>query len=262
MSTRTTPWEPGTPAWADLATADVAASAAFYRAVFAWELADLGPEFGHYTICTRRGLAAAGLGPIMGSGGPSVWTTYLATDDVDKTADAVTAHGGAVVVAPLDVGDQGRMAVAVDPTGAIFGLWQAGAMIGSQIVNEPGGITWNDHNSADPDTARAFYAAVFGYTYTPLEGLDYTTIDGAGPGNTIGGIGAFVPDTPEGTPAHWMVYFAVEDPDAACATATARGGTVLTAPWDTPFGRMATLSGPEGAVFMLGSGSTPDEPLD
>lgn len=257
MSTRTTPWEPGTPAWADLATADVTASTGFYAALFGWQVVDLGPEYGHYALATLGGLAAAGLGPIMGEGQPGAWTTFLAVTDADRTAEAVGTHGGAVVSAPMDVGDRGRTAVAVDPTGAAFGVWQAGTMIGAQIVNEPGGVVWNDHNSADPGTARAFYAAVFDYTYTPVPGQDYTTIDGAGPGDTIGGIGAFSPGTPQGTPAHWMVYFGVADVDAACATATGHGGTVVIPAWDTPFGRMATLSGPEGAVFTIGSGSTP-----
>lgn len=254
MSTRTTPWEPGTPTWADLGSSDVAASTDFYSAVFGWEIVDMGPEFGHYGICRRNGLDAAGLGPIMGEGQPSAWTTYLAVEDVEKTAEAIAANGGTVVSAPMDVGDQGRMAIAVDPTGAVFGIWQALSMIGSQIVNEPGGVAWNDHNSADPATARAFYAAVFGYTYQAMPGdEDYSTIDGAGPGDTIGGIGAFKPGTPPEMPPHWMVYFAVDDTDAACATATQHGGSVLAPPWDTPFGRMAVLAGPEGAVFMVSS---------
>jgi predicted enzyme related to lactoylglutathione lyase len=252
MSTRTVPWSPGTPNWADLATSDLAASTAFYGAVLGWEVADLGADFGHYGIASRKGLATAGIGPAMSPDQPNVWTTYLSVEDADKTAETITTNGGTVLLAPMDVGDQGRMAVAVDPTGAVFGIWQAGAMIGTQLVNEAGGVCWNDHTSADPEAARRFYTAVFGYAYTALEGAhDYSTIDGAGPGNTVGGIGAFPPGAPEGTPAHWTVYFAVDDADAAAATAAEHGGSVVVPAVDTPFGRQALLRGPEGAVFTV-----------
>jgi hypothetical protein len=152
----------------------------------------------------------------------------------------------------MAVADQGRMAIAVDPTGATFGIWQAGRMIGAQIVNEPGGMTWNDHHSADPNAARAFYAEVFGYGYTPMEGgFDYATIDGDGPGGAIGGLGEPDPELPAGTPAHWMVYFSVADADVAVSTATSLDGRVLAGPMDTPFGRMVTLQDPQGAFVKL-----------
>jgi predicted enzyme related to lactoylglutathione lyase len=259
MSTRSTAWPHGTPMWVDLTTPDLAGSTAFYRAVLGWEVTDLGADFGHYHVATLGGLATAGLGPAAEADQPSAWITYLSADDADKTADAITAHGGRIVSVPMDVGDRGRMAIAADPTGAMFGIWQAGSMIGAQLVNEPGGIVWNDQTSSDPGSARRFYAAVFRYTYAPLEGeQDYATIDGAVPGGTIGGIGALDPGSPPGTPARWTVYFGVEHVDAACETARDQGGTVTVPPFDTPYGRMAGLAGPEGAGFMVGSSTASD----
>jgi uncharacterized protein len=252
MSTRTTAWEPGTPCWADLSTPDVAASHAFYSAVMGWEISDMGADFGHYAICYRDGQTTAGIGPAMSTDQPTAWMTYFSVEDADKTADLILSHGGTIVAAPMDVADEGRMAIAVDPTGAVFGIWQAGRMIGSQLVNEPGGLTWNDHHSSDPDAARAFYSAVFGFTYTPMEGpFDYATIGGAGPGGTIGAIGEADPELSAGTPAHWMVYFAVADADAAIGTAAGHGARLLAGPVDTPFGRMATLADPQGALLKV-----------
>jgi uncharacterized protein len=37
---------------------------------------------------------------------------------------------------PLDVMDSGRMALAADTTGAIFGLWEGRAISGIGLVNE------------------------------------------------------------------------------------------------------------------------------
>jgi predicted enzyme related to lactoylglutathione lyase len=133
----------------------------------------------------------------------------------------------------------------------VFGAWQADGMIGAQLVNEPGGLAWNDCHSTDPRAARAFYHAVFGFNYTTMAGpFDYTTIDGAGPGAAIGGIGEPDPSLP-GAPSHWTVYFSVEDADETIATAIALGGTEQTAASDTPFGRMATLRDPQGALFKI-----------
>ena len=41
--------------------------------------------------------------------------TYFATDDANDVASKVPAHGGQVILAPMDVMDQGRMAVFTDP---------------------------------------------------------------------------------------------------------------------------------------------------
>jgi uncharacterized protein len=261
MSTRTEPWADGTPCWADLSTPDQAAASAFYTAVLGWTVADTGDDLGNYGICMVGDRAAAGImQQDPADPAPPAWTTYLASSDVDKTCEAIASNGGTVVMPAMDVGQEGRMAVAQDPNGAFFGVWQAGRMVGAGIVNEPGGMGWNECLSRDPAKARAFYSAVFGYEYTPMEGMsDYQTINGAGPGGTIGGVGALDPGTPEGTPAHWVAYFGVGDADAAVEAARSGGGRVLTEPFDTPHGRMATIADPYGAVLSLAQ--VPDWPV-
>ncbi|HET9657750.1 MAG TPA: VOC family protein [Kineosporiaceae bacterium] len=254
MSTRTQPWPAGTPCWADLMTPDQPTAERFYRAVLGWTMQDTGADEGHYALAMVGEHFAAGIGtpPPDQPATPPAWTTYLASDDVDKTCDAITGSGGMVLVPATDVGTAGRMAVAQDPTGAVFGVWQAGDMIGATIVNEPGGIGWNDCRSRDPQRAMEFYSAVFGYTYTPMEGGEaYWTIDGAGPGNAIGGIGQVDPSTPDDMPAHWMPYFVVADADTAAAAVTANGGQVAVPPFDTPYGRMSVVTDPHGAVFTI-----------
>src|SRR5215470_2187429 len=193
MSTRDTPWPEGTPNWADLMTSNRESSWDFYRRVFGWEIIDSGPDMGHYGMATVSGRMVAGIGepPAEAGSPPPAWTTYLATDDVDKTIEAVQSAGGQVLMPAMDVGEAGRMAMAADPTGAVFGLWQAGEHIGASLVNEPGGLTWNELLTRDAARAREFYTDVFGYRYSPVEGAgDYTSIDGEGPMGTVGGIGA------------------------------------------------------------------------
>jgi hypothetical protein len=64
---------------------------------------------------------------------------------------------------------------------AVFGVWQARAFPGAQIVNEPGAMRWNEQMSWDFEDSKAFYAAVFGYEYGDTSGpFSYATfkVDG------------------------------------------------------------------------------------
>ncbi len=249
MPTRSDPWPPGTPCWVELAVPDVAAAAAFYGAVFGWELADTGA--GHDVICRVGGHPAAGIGRRDGNQ-PAAWTVYLASDDVDATAAEITGTGGVLLAAPFDRPGRGRLTVAVDPTGAVFGVWQAGRGIVAEVYAEPGALVWTDAHLPDPDRGRAFYAGVFGYEYQPSPGApgDYTTFSlGA---DRLGGIGGMM-GAPTGTRPWWLAYFAVADTAAAVAAARAAGGTLLSGPDHTPFGvgRMALLTDPDGATFAV-----------
>ncbi len=252
MSIRTSPWPAGVPCWVDLTVPDVAAAKAFYASVLGWSYADTEAEYGGYAIAQVRGTAAAGIGPTMQDGAPAAWTLYLASDDADATSAAVVAAGGTVLLPPGDVGPLGRMLVAADPSGAVFGVWQAGTHVGAGVVNEPGGLTWEDLRSSDPDAARAFYTAVFGYhsEAVPMAGPDYATFALAEVAQTpLGGIGGMM-GIP-GMPSHWLVYFGVADAGSAAAAAGDAGGAVLAPVFDTPYGRMAGLVDPAGAVFWV-----------
>jgi predicted enzyme related to lactoylglutathione lyase len=253
MPTRSDPWPSGTPCWADLSVPDLTAAKEFYGAVLGWSFFDSGEEFGHYQICQVDGRAAAAISPMQSEDQPTVWTVYLASDDADGTAKLIGDNGGTVLVEPFDIPGNGRMGVAQDPQGAAFGVWQAAEMHGMEVYREPGSLIWTDVRTSDPDAGRAFYASVFGYRYEPIEGAppDYTTIrfDGARDGESVGGIGGMM-GAPEGTPPHWLAYFLVADADAAAAAASAAGGTLLSEPFDTPYGRMVPITDPAGAPFV------------
>ncbi len=250
MPIRTTAWPNGTPCWVDLAVPDVEAAKEFYAAVLGWAYLDLGEELGHYQICKRDGHHAAGIGPQQSPEQPTAWTTYLASDAVDDTAQKIVENGGTVLAGPFDVPRSGRMCIALDAQNAAFGVWQAAEVIGAEVYNEPGCLVWNEAAAPDPDVARKFYAAVFGYSYQPVggAGAEYTTFHRDG--DPLGGIGG-LGDKPPETPPHWMVYFMVTDTDAAVAAATERGATVLGGPVDTPYGRMASITDPQGAAFSI-----------
>jgi predicted enzyme related to lactoylglutathione lyase len=179
-----------------------------------------------------------------------MWITYLATSDADATAAKIKGAGGQLVMGPMDVTDVGRMAVAVDPAGAAFGVWQARSFPGAQIVNEPGAMRWNEQMSYDFEGSKDFYGAVFGYEYGDTSsGFSYATfkVDG----RDVGGIGGPHAGVPAGTQAGWRVYFGAADTDASVARAQASGGSVIRVPIDHPYGRMSTVADDQGALFSL-----------
>jgi predicted enzyme related to lactoylglutathione lyase len=248
-------YAPGTPSWIDLGSPDLDASIAFYGGLFGWVATEAGPaeETGGYRMFSLEGRVVAGLGPQQAPG-PPYWTTYIAVTDVDVTSAKVAAAGGKVIMPPMDVMTAGRMAVFADPEGAVFSVWQAGEHHGAQVVNEPGTLIWNELTCRQPDQAKTFYGAVFGWKANEVDsgGNPYTEwlLDGKGVGGMMPMIGDQWPG-PDVMPAHWMVYFAVADTDAAAARCAELGGQVPVPPTDIPPGRFAVLNDPQGAHFSV-----------
>lgn len=241
----------GTPSWMDLMTTDREAAMRFYGALFGWQF-EVGPaEAGHYTTCLVGGDPVAGIGERAEDAQyPVAWTTYLAVDDLDKTCASITEHSGQVLMEPMDVMEEGRMAIAADPTGAVFGMWQAGRHTGATRVNEPGAMCWNEVSTRDSETAARFYADVFGLGVEKMPGdFDYTTLQAGG--RMVGGVFNPGDALPPEVPAHWMGYFAVEDADAAVKRVADNGGSVVAEPTDSPYGRIAVISDPQGAVLSI-----------
>jgi predicted enzyme related to lactoylglutathione lyase len=168
--------------------------------------------------------------------------------------------------------DLGRMAAFADPEGAVFSVWQATKHKGARLVNEHGTVNFNGLNTRDPEAAKAFYGSVFGWSTLALGGgAEMWTLEGYGdhletinPGvrervAEVGGPSGFedvvaavnpIPDDQPDTPAHWSVTFAVDDADAAAASAAELGGEVVVPPFDAPWVRMTVLKDPQGATFI------------
>jgi uncharacterized protein len=263
---------PGVPCWVDTTQPDPDAAAQFYGALFGWELEDSMPAGadGKYMIARLRGgdVAAVSSQP-EGAPAQAVWNTYVWVDSADETAAKARTAGGSVLGEPFDVMDAGRMATIADPEGAVFCVWQAGRHRGARIVNEPGALNFNILNTRDPEAAKRFYAAVFGWATLDLGSGEFWTLPvygdyletltpgirertaelgAAGFEDVVAAIAPIAGDATD-TPAHWSVTFSTDDADAAAAKAAELGGTVLVAPVDAPYSRLTVLRDPQGATF-------------
>jgi predicted enzyme related to lactoylglutathione lyase len=276
----------GVPCWVDIEHTDAEAAVAFYGDVFGWEFDDRVPDDseGHYFVAKLRGRDIAAVGQIAEGESTPAWNTYIAVASADETAAKAKDVGGSIVKEPFDLLDLGRIAVLADRSRAVFRVWQAIGHNGAQLVNEPGTWNFSELNTRDPEGAKAFYGAVFGWETSTLgtDGNDsgFWRVPGYGDFLAQGdpdvrerqaGVGApegfedavawLVPMTseqfPDDTPSHWSITFAVDDADAIADRAAKLGGKVLLPPTDAPWVRMAVLSDPQGAVFTASKFTPP-----
>lgn len=241
------------PAWIDLATTDAEAARGFYSKLFGWDLEIAeDPQYGGYATAKLGDQSVAGIGPKQeGDQSPAAWSIYIGTEDVDELAKKVQASGGTVIAPPFDVGDQGRMAVFTDPSGAFISSWQATAM--SQFVaGIPGAFGWAELNARGLEPAITFYETVFGWTHSEQpfgEGEVYTQLEHDDV--PIAGALEMNPQIPAETPSYWLIYFNADDVDARFQKAIELGGREMVAPQDMPGGRFAIVSDPQGAAFGI-----------
>src|SRR5439155_8116533 len=91
----------------------------------------------------------------------------------------------------------------------------------------------------------------FGYAFEATDGeTAYWTVTPPGATESVAGLGTWQGAVAGASP-HWMTYFLVDDVDDAVATAQGAGGTTAQPPADTPFGRIAVLVDPAGAMFSV-----------
>jgi len=222
-----------------------------YGALFDWTFEDSGEQFGHYTQAFANGKPVAAVVPKMpgmNDNTPTAWTVYFGASDADATAARIKELGGTILWEPMTVGDLGRMCVATDPQGAVFGLWQPMAFNGAALEGEHGAMCWSEVNSNDAKANVAFYTGVFGLSTSPMDGgpSEYHMLENNG--QPVAGVLQMTKEW-DGIPPHWMAYFAVANLEKANDVFTEHGGKLLHGPIPSPYGRIMVVQDPQGAVF-------------
>lgn len=266
---------PGVPCWVDTGHPDPESVLPFYSGVFGWQFEDAvaGGAEGHYFLARIRGGDVAAVGSIPEGAPPkAAWNTYVWVDSTDETVSKSREAGGGVLIEPFDVMEAGRMAMLTDTEGAVFSVWQAKNHKGATVVNEHGSLNFNGLATRDPERAKAFYGAVFGWkTLTLPAGLMWTLpgygdhLEEASPGlraqmsqmgapegfiDVVAALNPIADDDNSDVPAHWSVTFAVDDADTTAAQARELGGEVVAGPLDAPWTRMTVIRDPQGATFI------------
>jgi uncharacterized protein len=100
---------------------DVARCRAFYEAVFGWNFEPWGPP-GFYLVHTGgiQGLMHQRMEP-RGDGGPNCFECTISVDDIDAVTEAITKHGGQVIIDRAPIPTVGVLTKFKDPEGNIAG---------------------------------------------------------------------------------------------------------------------------------------------
>jgi uncharacterized protein len=125
------------------------------------------------------------------------------------------------------------------------------AAVPAALPPTPGAFVWHDLVTDQPDASRAFYSALFGWTFEPARGVDpgYTIIKHQGV--PIGGV---VVRRGEGEGAEWLSYAVVADVDRAVDAFRTAGGRVFRGPVNARADlRVAAVADAQGAPIGLAS---------
>jgi len=254
-----TSYPAGAFSWAELATSDPEAAKAFYATVLGWSYDDQPlPGGGTYSMAQIRGRSAASIFAGDPQQGPPHWNAYVTVASVEDAAARAAALGATVLAPPFHVMDAGRMTVLRDPSGVVVSLWEPARIIGAEVVNEHGAMTWNELATRDPEAAIGFWTELLGWRFDRIEQAPMPmwsiTLDGRGNG-TLREMGA---ETPAEAPPHVLTYFAVDDMATAVTAAEAGGAIRLAGPQVVPAGTFAVLADAQGAPFALFEGELDD----
>ncbi|MFJ8362461.1 VOC family protein [Streptomyces sp. NPDC093984] len=230
------PFPEGVPCWIDAQLPDVEAGKRFYGELFGWSFEEAP---GSSVWAHLGGEPVAALNRKVDGRMPTVWTVYFATPDATALARRILAAGGQVVALPEPVDGLGTAALAADPEGAVFGLWQAGTHAGFGKRHEPGSFTWAELYTRDTAAANTFYTGLF---HEALFGPGAVPDFGRAPLEDV---------FPAEMPPHFLVHFGVRDGAAALGAVARLGGRVQVPAFDTSYGRVAVVSDDQGASFAL-----------
>lgn len=258
----------GVPVWFDLSSSEPVAAAKFYGELFGWDCTEPDEQFGGYATATYKDKRIAGIGPKMAPDTPDFWGMYFQTSDINASAKKVTEAGGSLLFEPMAIGELGTMTFVTDkgsnpetspglnPHGAVFGFWEPKEHKGFELEYEVGAPCYFELQTTDHAAAVEFYNTVLERPVVTVSDTDefrysQLALPGAGPGEGYAGIMDGSKYLPPEVPSHWSIYIGVENADATAAKATELGGTVITEPEDTPYGRLATIGDPWGAMIKL-----------
>ncbi|MEV4557616.1 VOC family protein [Kitasatospora sp. NPDC049285] len=245
---------PAVPCWVSLMARDLDAAQGFYGPLLGWEFVPGPDRWGPYVRAVVDGVEVAGLSVVSEDWQrPVAWTTYFGIESADRAADGVRERGGTLAVGPLAF-DAGRVALAADPFGATFGIWEgepgADTWPADPWTSDPGAPVWIELRTADPFAAALFYGEVFrwddrGPAHFEVR-YEHERVVLRSEGRSVAALCAA-----QEVGSHWEVFFSVADTDAAVKRAVGLGGRVLDVPADSPYGRVARLADAEGGRFSV-----------
>lgn len=238
--------------WFDLFTHDIQKTTSFYQGVFGWTFVDTaGPDNPVKTIRLASLPIANAVELTTGKdGGESTWLSYMSVPDADMAATLVKDLNGTLYKKTMDLPNRGRIVIAIDPEGAIFGMV-------SSPTGDPPDLSDRENNfigaelwTSDTESAINLYKALAGYRLESVEvgnGGTYNLLTR----DTMPRAGVVKIPWDDVKP-NWIPYIGVRDLALTIARVEKLGGSLLIKP---PAGKfvnpLAIAADPTGAVFGI-----------
>ncbi|WP_086731122.1 VOC family protein [Streptomyces carpinensis] len=235
---RASAYTEGVPCWVDAQLPDVEAGQRFYGELFGWTF-EAKEAYGGSVLARLDGEPVATLTPKTDGRMPTVWTVFFSTPDTGALGGRIRAAGGQTLGDARTVGHFGAAALAADPEGAVFGLWQPERHAGFGRRHEPGTFGWVQLYARDTEAANAFYGGLF---HDALFGPD------ARPDFGRTAVGEVFPSE---MPPHFLVHFRTADLEAALGAVARLGGRMQVSPFEASYGTVAVVADNQGASFAL-----------
>jgi len=240
--------------WADLFTDNPEGEAKFYTQVLGWT-SETTTRKGHtYILISNGGETIAGIVPSSAKRREDSvprWIGFAATDDIGKAIETLNQAGGKTLAKPREVKERGKLAIAQDSQGSVFGLIQSSS--GDVPDYEPavGELAWAELFSDNPKAAADFYSKTFHYqSVADSAHADDNHLFLASGEFARAGVSSSPPW--EGGKSDWLLFFCVADASATATKATQLGGTVLVSPHESKHGgQVAVIADPLGGVFGI-----------
>lgn len=244
--TETDHYPHGVPCWVDTWQPDPNAARAFYGSLFGWEFNEVPLSGGGTYLNASLGgrlVSGVGHGP---AGSPAVWALYICVENIERAIERVVRVGGRQLIRPIDVADEGRMAILADSTGVPFGIWQGRRRAGAQVAGIPRSWAMSALHTTDLSKSERFYREAFDWEIVRHAdtGLCEWRLNGRM-------LAVATPTDGRSVPAHWAINFAVSDVDAFAERAQSLGAALVVPPMDTPGFRNVVIADPQGGVIAI-----------
>ena len=251
--------QPGKFIWADLFSADVDASIAFYTNVFGWKVKETGAarvdkngEIYYHLLSKGKPVAGIVSRPtVKGETDKALWVGHISTQNVQAAVNIAENLGAKVSLKPRQFGQRGTHAIITDPQGGIVGFLSSDSGDPRDEDAVSGEWSWAQLFSINPNAAMNFYSEVIGYEVQELPQIEREN-DFILSQDDITRVG-IVP-LPESFPQQdrWIGFVSIDNIDKTLRKAKEAGGKIIYAPRKEVFdSQLAIIADSNGALIGL-----------
>ena len=236
--------------WFEYVSSDAKKAQGFYGEVFGWRVQDVPTGPMPYQMIAVGDKTVGGYTDAPDPKIPPHWRSHLHVASAEKSVAAVKQAGGAVILAPIKMGEYGTMALVTDPLGGALALWQSTKPDETGDKPADGHFVWNELWTHDPARSIAFYKAIAGYAVEAKEmaGMGTYNLFSVGGEPIAGALKSPMPDVPQ----MWLPYVQVASADKTIERAKKLGAEIVVPATDVPeVGRFAIFKDTLGGVLGI-----------